>query len=190
VGGYVSNAGLFLVDLVLGLYVIAVLLRLLLQLVRADFYNPISQAIVTVTNPPLRFLRRWIPPARQIDSASVVLLFTVQFLNTLLIVWIVRGGGALPGLLLITIAELLQRCVYVFLFAIILLVIASWVAPGSRGPAIELLQSLCRPLLRPAQRLAPPLGGIDLSPFLIGVALQLAGMLLIAPLRDLGWGLL
>lgn len=189
-GGYFANAGLFLIDLLFGLYVTAVLLRLLLQLTRANFYNPISQAIVAITNPPLRILRRWVPPARQIDSASVVLLLAVQLLHTLLIVWIARGGGSLPGILLLTVANLMQRCVYVYLFATILLVLASWVVPGSRGPAIELLQSLCRPLLAPAQRLVPAFSGIDLSPLLVVVVLQLSLLLVVAPLRDLAAALL
>jgi YggT family protein len=84
----------------------------------------------------------------------------------------------------------MQRCVYVYLVAIIVLVIASWIVPGSRGPAIELLQSLCRPLLAPAQRLIPALGGIDLSPMLVVVALQLSLLLVVAPLRDLAAALL
>lgn len=189
-GGYFANAGLFLVDLVFGLYLTAVLLRLLLQLTRANFYNPICQAVVTVTNPPLRLLRRWVPPARQLDSASIVLLIAVQLVHTLLILWITRGGGSLPGILLLSFVQLLQHGIYLYLISIIVLAIASWVAAGSRAPLIELLLSLCRPLLAPAQRLMPPMAGLDLSPLLVIVALQLTLMLIVAPLHDIAWSLL
>ena len=92
-GGYVSNAGVFLVDFIFGLYIFFVLLRLLLQLVRADFYNPLCQTIVTVTNPPLRPMRRYIPSLGGVDTSCIVLLLVLQATNTALIALIV---GASP----------------------------------------------------------------------------------------------
>jgi YggT family protein len=189
-GGYVSNAGVFLIDVLFGLYIIAVMLRFLFQLVRADFYNPISQAIVAVTNVPLRAMRRWIPAVRHIDTASIVLMLVVQMINTGLVLFIVRGGGGIGGVFVIAVAELLQKGLYIFMFAILILVIVSWVAPNSYSPALDLLDSLTRPLLRPIRRVVPLLGGLDLSPLVAVIVLQLGAILLIAPIQDLGGRLL
>ncbi len=187
---YVSDAGTYLVSVVFGLYVLAVMLRFVFQLVHADFYNPISQALVRITNPPLRLLRRWIPGYRGVDIPSLVLMLalkTVELWLTLLL----RGFSAAPaGLVVLAVAELAQLALYVFMFAIIAEVILSWVAPGAWNPATQLLYSITRPVLRPARRVLPVLGGLDLSPLLAIVALQLLAMLVVAPIRDLGRALL
>ncbi len=189
-GGYFSNAGVFLIDVLFGLYIFAVLLRFLFQLVRADFYNPLCQAIVTVTNPPLRPMRRYIPAIRGLDTSSVLLLLALQMLNTWLVALVLGVQPAFGGLLVIAIAELLSKTLWTFLGAIIIQVILSWVAQGAYNPVISVIHSLTEPLLRPARNLIPPLGGIDLSPMAAIIVLQLAQMLLVAPLRDLGRTLL
>ncbi|MGR8920376.1 MAG: YggT family protein [Gammaproteobacteria bacterium] len=186
-GGYVSNAGVFLVDILFGLYIFAVLLRFLLQLVRADFYNPLCQAIVTVTNPPLRPLRRYIPSVRGVDTASVLLLVALQILNTWLVFLIGGGRMSLLGLLVVALAELLRRLVWVFIGAVIIQVIMSWVAQGVYNPVVGIIDSLCAPLLRPVRRRLPPLGGLDLSPLVVIIGLQLVLMLIVAPIRDAGY---
>jgi len=184
-GGYLSNAGVFLVNTLFGLYIGAVMLRLLLQLTRADFYNPLSQAIVKLTNPVLRPLRRYVPAVGKIDSASVVLMAVLQIVN----VWVV---GAMVGLrlglaatLVVTVGELLSKFVYLYMFAIIIQAVASWVAPGSYNPVLGLIGSLTEPLLRPIRRVLPNLGGLDLSPLVAIVLLQLVLMLVVAPLGGL-----
>lgn len=185
-GGYMSNAGVFLVDFVFGLLIMAVMLRFLLQLVRADFYNPVSQAIVTVTNPALRPLRRVIPSLGGLDTASLVLLLVLQLLNTWLTTVIVGVGAALPGLLVVALAELVNKVIWTFLIVIFVRIILSWVAQGTYHPIIGLIDALSAPLLDRARRLIPPLGGLDLSPLLPILALQLALILIVAPLRDVG----
>lgn len=189
-GGYVSNAGVFLVNVVFGLYIGAVMLRLLLQWVRADFYNPLSQAIVKLTNPPLRPMRRYIPAIRGIDTASVVLMFGLQLLNTWLISMMLGAGASPFGLVVYSCAELLSKGIYLFVFAIIVQAVASWVAPGAYNPILSLIDSLTDPMLRPIRRLLPSLGGLDLSPLVAIVVLQLSLMLVVAPIRDFGAGLL
>lgn len=189
-GSYVNEAGVFLIEVLFGLYILAVMLRFLFQVVRADFYNPFSQAIVQVTNPPLRALRRWIPSIGRIDTASLVLMTVVQFASTWLVVLLSNGRGALLGIFIIALAKLLQTAVYVFMFAILILVIISWVAPGAYNPAVDLLRSLSRPLLAPARRVIPPIGNLDLSAMVVLVLLQLALILLVAPIRDIGIRLL
>ncbi len=189
-GGYFSNAGVFLIDVVFGLYIFAVLLRFLFQLVRADFYNPLCQAIVTVTNPPLRQLRRYIPSLGGLDTASIVLLVVLQMLNTFLVALVLGLEPGVAGLLVIAIAELLGKTLWTFVGAIIVQVVLSWVAPGTYNPLTSVVHSLTEPLLGPARRAIPPLGPLDLSPLVVLVGLQLAQILLVAPLRDAGAALL
>ena len=188
--GYVSNAGVFLVDFLFGLYIFFVLLRLLLQLVRADFYNPLCQTIVTVTNPPLRPMRRYIPSFGGIDSASIILLLLLQVTNTVLKAMILGVSPGLAGIFVVAVAELLDKTVWIFLGAIIIGVVISWVAQGAYNPVVGVIDSLTRPLLDPARRVIPPLGALDLSPLIAILVLQLVRILIVAPISDMGARLL
>ena len=188
--GYFSNAGVFLVDALFGLYICAVQLRLLFQIVRADFYNPLCQAIVTVTNPVLRPLRRYIPALLSIDTSSVLLIFALQLLNTYLVALMVGITPKLGGLLVVAIAEVANKTVWIFMGAVIVQIVLSWVAPGGYNPVIGVIKALSEPLLRPARRLLPPLGGLDFSAMVVVIGLNLLLMLAVAPLRDIGYSLL
>lgn len=188
--GYLGNAGIFLVRVLFGLYILAVLLRLLLQLVRAEFYNPFSQFIVKITNPLLVPLRRVIPGLGGVDVASIVLLISLQMLEIALIGLMAGFDFNLPGLLVLATGELLGLLINVFFYAILIQAILSWVSPGSYNPMTSLLYSLNAPILRPAQRLIPPVSGIDLSPLVVLIALQLLHMLLVVPVVQVGQQLL
>jgi len=188
-GSYAGNAGIFLIQTLFGLYAGAVMLRFLLAMVRADFYNPVSQFLVKVTNPLLLPLRRIVPGVMGIDMASVVLLIALQATKLLLIA-AVQGFGIHPlGLLVLSLAELLSLLINIYFFTILIQVILSWVSPGNYNPAVALLHSLNEPLLGRARRILPPISGFDLSPILVLVGLQLLEMLLVAPIQDLGRGL-
>jgi YggT family protein len=183
-GGYFANAGVFLVQVLFGLYTLAVLLRLLLQIARADFYNPLAQALVKITNPPLLPLRRVIPGLFGIDLASVVLLLIVNGIK-LLLVALILGAALNPlRLLYLDAVELLDFTLTVFLVAIFIRVILSWFNPYPNA-ATQLLGQLTEPLMRPARRYVPPIGGLDLSPMAPILLLVLAKMLIIQPLYDL-----
>jgi YggT family protein len=189
-GGYLSEAGIFLVSTLFDLYIFIVVLRFLLQCVRADFYNPISQFIVTATNPPLRRLRRWIPGYGGIDWPCIMLMLALQMLEFILIGLI--GNGRMPAfaaLLIISIAGLLKLVIYIFMFAIIIQVIISWINPGAYNPITVILYKLTEPLLRPARRLLPAIGGLDFSPWAVLIALQLLIILLVKPVTHLGYSL-
>jgi YggT family protein len=184
---YLSNAGVFLVNTLFGLYILAVMLRMLLAWVRADFYNPVSQFLVAVTNPLLVPLRRLVPPLGSIDLAAVVLLAVLEVLK-LILIGLLAGSSVTPiALLLLSIAELLGTLLNIFLFTVIVQVILSWLAPRTYHPVSALLYQLNEPLLSPARRLVPPISGLDLSPLLVIVGIQLLKMLLVAPLTDMGW---
>lgn len=187
---YVADAANFLVSIVFGIYIAAVMLRFLFQIVRADFYNPISQALVIITNPPLRPLRRFIPGFKGIDVPSVVLMLALQILETFLQVLIHGASWSVSGLLVVAVAELLRLAAQLFLIAIIIQIVASWIAPGAYNPITQVLYSFTRPLLRPARNLFPPVGGLDFSPMLVIIVLVLIMKLLISPLRDIGYSLL
>ncbi len=182
---YATDAATLLIQTLFGLYILLVLLRFLLQLVKADFYNPISQFIVKATQPPLGAMRRIIPGFRGVDLASLLLMFLLQCAETWLLLGIHGQGASAPGIAIFAVAELLKLTVYLFFFSIIVQVVLSWVNPHAHNPITVLIFRLNEPVLRPARRLLPPFSGIDLSPLLVLVALQLALILIVRPIRDM-----
>ncbi|MBI4005966.1 MAG: YggT family protein [Gammaproteobacteria bacterium] len=184
---YLTNAGVYMISVLFGLYILAVMLRFLLQYVRADFYNPVSQFLVTVTNPALRPLRRWIPGFGGIDWPSIVLLIVLQGVELCLIALFKTGGiPAITGLLVLVTAHLLKLIVWIYFVVIIVQVIISWIKPGAYSPFTVLMYQLTNPVIGPVRRIIPPAGGIDWSPLIILIGLNLVLMLLIAPLQDFG----
>ena len=185
-GNYVGDAGAFLIDTVLGLYILIVLLRFLLQWVRADFYNPISQFIVAATNPPLVFLRRLVPGLFGIDFAALILLLVLAVLKIYLLAMLAGTTPGLAGVIVFAIGELLQLTVYVFMVTVFIRVILSWISPGGYHPAVRLLISLTEPVMAPARRLIPAIGGLDLSPIIVFLFLGLTLRLVVQPVLDYG----
>lgn len=182
---YASDAATLLIQTLFGLYILVVLLRFLLQLVRADFYNPISQFIVKATQPPLGVLRRVVPGFGGVDLASVVLMFALQCAEIWLLLSIHGRPASVPGIGILAVAELLKLTIYLFFFSIIVQVILSWVNPHAYNPVIALIGRINEPLLRPARRLLPPFSGVDLSPLVVLITLQLALILIVRPVRDM-----
>ena len=172
------TAVIFLVQTLFGFYILAVMLRFLLQCVRADFYNPLVQFLVRITNPPLLPLRRIVPGYKGLDLASVVLAFALQLLEVLLITLLLDRGASVGGLLLLTVAELLKLLINIYLWGLVIQAVLSWFNPDPYHPAARLLAQLTAPLLRPARRLLPPISGVDLSPMLAIVALIFVSLLL------------
>lgn len=176
-GNYFTNPIEFLISTLFSLYILTVMLRFLLGLVRADFYNPVSQFLVRVTNPLLVPLRKVIPGIGKLDIAAIVLMIALQLLALTLIV-LLRGGSVPVGAVIILgLAELVSLAINVFFFAIIIQVVLSWVNPGAYNPFTSLLYSLTAPVLRPIQKLIPPVSGIDLSPLFALIGLQVLRML-------------
>ena len=184
--GYFGNAAVFLIQTAFGLYILAVLLRFLLQWVHADFYNPVSQFLVKMTTPLLRPLRRVIPGFAGIDVASVVLMLVLQIIELALVALLLNQPMSVSGLLVLAVAALLALRIKVFFFSILIQVILSWVRPGDHSPVSLLLYQLNEPLLAPARRIIPTFSGLDLSPILVLVLLQLSLMIIVAPLQDFG----
>lgn len=146
------------------IYIMIVMVRFLLQLVRADFYNPLSQFIVKATNPLLMPLRKVIPGFFGIDFASLILALALQIASILLLITI--KGNAIPPalpLFVFSVFELLSLVLNIYLFSFIIIVIVSWIAPHGHNPAIALLSSITEPVLRPIRRVLPTSGGLDFS---------------------------
>lgn len=175
-----------MIQTLFGLYLVAVMLRFLLQMTRADFYNPVSQFLVKVTNPPLIPLRRVIPGLIGIDMAAVVLLLVIQAVELVLVGMVQGFSLGIPGLLVLTVAELLNVLLNIYFFTILIQVILSWVNPGGYNPAIALLYSLNEPILSRARRIIPPISGFDLSPIVVFIGIQLIKILLVSPIADIG----
>jgi len=188
-GSYAGNDGVFLIQTLFGLYMGAVLIRFLLAVVRADFYNPVSQFLVKVTNPLLVPLRRVIPSLGGVDLASLVLLLVLQILELVVVGLITGHSFQIPGLLVLSVAGLLALLFQIYFFTILIQVVLSWVSPGGHNPAVSLLYSLNEPLLGRARRILPPIHGFDLSPIVVLIGIQLLNILLVAPISDFGRGL-
>ena len=176
-----STAAVYVIQTLGSLYLLIVLLRFVLQLVRADFYNPLSQFIVRATSPLLMPLRRVIPGFGGIDLASLVLAILVQLLLMIVTLALLGFGfgGNLLQLLVWSLIGVTSLFLKIFFFALIVSVILSWVAPGSHNPAAQLVHQICEPLLAPIRRFLPNLGGLDISPIFAFIALNLLDMLVI-----------
>ena len=172
------TATIFLIQTVFGFYILAVMLRFLLQCVRADFYNPLVQFLVRITNPPLLPLRRFVPGYRGLDLASVVLAFALQLIEVVLVAALFGQSPGVGGVLLMTVMELLKLLINIYLWGVIIQAVLSWINPDPYHPAARVLAQLTAPLLRPARRLIPPVSGVDLSPVLVVVALIFVSLLL------------
>ena len=175
-----SNIGVFILATIGILFLFAVLLRFMLQVGRADFYNPISQGIVKVTNPFLRPLRKIIPGLFGIDMASLVL--------AMLVGWVmIMGAGFLAGAgmlnplsaLLWALLGVLMTLIAILFVGMLVSIVVSWVAPQSTHPALMLLRQVLEPVYAPVRKIIPPLGVIDISPIFVFILLTVADKLLV-----------
>jgi YggT family protein len=171
----VSNVTVFLLQTAFSLYIGAVVLRFLLASVQADFYNPLSQFLITITNPLLKPLRRIVPSLGPVDTASVVLALGLKTLELWLLGLLAGLRFAPWALLVVAVVQLLELVVYIYVFSIIIQAVLSWVSPGSQhygNPIASLLYSLNEPLLRPLRQIIPRVGMIDLSPLVAIIGLN------------------
>lgn len=169
---------LFILDALLTLVVVAFLLRAVMPLVRADFRNPLGQAVLRFTDPLVRPLRRVLGPVRRVDVASMVALVLVQFAGAALLRLVAGGGFSLVGTLVSGSVALAQTILRFYSVAVLAYAVLSWIAPGTHSPATRLLSALCEPLLTPVRRILPPVAGLDLAPLIVLIGLQALQILL------------
>jgi YggT family protein len=162
----------YIVDTLLWLLTLAFLLRLLFQLVRADFRDPMADAIVRVTNWLILPLRRLLPPIGKVDTATVVAVVLVASVRTAAILALDREGfGELLVFLRITVIGLVDLTLRIYLFALLLYWLTSFVTPGGYAPGVRLLGQLCEPILKPVRRVIPPIGQIDFSVLWVSIGI-------------------
>ena len=177
-----NGAAIFVIQTLGSLYLLIVLLRFILQLVRANFYNPLCQFIVKATQPRLKPLRRVIPSVFGLDMSSLVLAILVQMVIFAVVLTLSYMSFNILGLLLWAIIGVTALFLKVFFFAMIISVILSWVAPGSVSPGAELVNQITEPALAPFRRFLPSMGGLDISPILAFMVIQLIQSFVIPPL--------
>ena len=167
------NAIIYVVDTLLSLALFVVLARLLLQWTRADFRNPLCQAIVRLTNPLILPLRRILPPIGKVDTASVVAVLIVATVDVA-IISALRGGNFPTTFFWVQLValEIARTLLWTYFYAIVLYALLSLIAPGGYSPMQSVLATVCEPVLRPFRRLIPSVAGLDLSPLWACIAIQ------------------
>lgn len=173
-----TAAIIYLISTLIGLMVVAILMRLLLQWVRADFYNPLCQFLVKVTNPLIVPARRIIPSIGKLDTASVVVILVLELIEIFSIDQLRGADTSTELLLLFVFKKLIFTLLMTYFVLIIARVIVSWIGQQSRHPIIPLIYQLTEPVLKPISKLIPPIGGIDLSPLIALIALRFLLLLL------------
>ncbi|NKB64669.1 MAG: YggT family protein [Gammaproteobacteria bacterium] len=187
---YVQNALGFTIETIFGLFLIAAILRFLFELPGVDSRNPIAQTVFVATNYPLKILRPFIPGLYGINLASVLLIIIISFLKYGLLIIVSGYPFHFTGVLVIGIGEAINTTTWIFLIAIIVQAILSWVAPSSYHPIIAALRGLSEPVLSLFRRFLPNLQGLDLSPILAILAINLIQNLVAYPIIDFGKALM
>jgi YggT family protein len=178
--GYFTQPLLFLVEVIFGLYMTVVALRIIMQWAQWEYHNPMVQIIIKVTQVPVKFLRRFIPSWRKWDMATVVLLFSLGLVKISLIGLISHASLSSFNLVQLTFADIFSLFIRLFSASIIIQVILSWVQPhNSYNPIAPLLSRMNNPILSPIRRVMPDLSGLDLSPLVALLGLQLFSMLVL-----------
>ena len=176
-----DNALLYLVSTLFELYLWVVLLRIILQWVRADFYNPFSQLIWRMTQPVVRWLQPIIPRWRTLDGAALVVVLVIAVIYVEAIITLLSQRAALSQVLVFAILKLIVLTLNLYTFTLFVQAILSWVGPGVSNPAGSVLWSVNEPILRPVRRVLPPMAGLDLSPLAVILVLQVLNRLVPLP---------
>lgn len=171
------NATTFLISTLFDLYLMVVLLRLWLQLVRADFYNPFSQFVVKATHPIVGPMRRILPSIGSLDTATLVLALLVAMLKTGLLAMLAGIPVMLPGLLISAAFSVISEMFQLLFWVLLIRAIMSWFSQGY-NPIEMVLGQLTEPLLAPIRRVIPPIGGLDLSIVVLLIGLQFVQILI------------
>lgn len=185
-----SHAGVFLIQSIFDLYIFILLLRVILQWVNTDNYNPLFVVVTKLTDPPLRPICRMIPNLHGIDFAAIIVLLSLEMLKIAFLVLIqINATPHLLGLVVLAFAELLNQLINIFFYAVIALTILSWISPLAQGPLVEIVVRISEPLIKPIRGIMPSVSGLDFSPLILIVCLKLLTMLLVQPLAQIGGNL-
>lgn len=186
---YFGNAGQLLINVLFGFVMIVLLLRVLLQAAGANFYNPICQLLHKATQPIVGPLRRIVPPIGRLETAAVLLVWLVAVLKLYAIGLLIGMRPGFAGVAVLALADVLSLLLWIWFWTLLIGVLLSWIPVDNRNPAVPLIYQLTEPLLAPIRRLIPPMG-LDFSPIIAILGVQLARILVVHPLNDLGLRLL
>ncbi len=180
----VSTAIVFIVNALTSLYLLVLLLRFWLPWLRADFRNPLAQGILRLTSPLVIPVRRIVPSFGRLDTATVLVAFVIQYIAVLLMLLIMGSTAGIAPLAVTSIVKLVVLSINLFVYAIIIRIILSWIAQGAYNPATAIITTLTEPVLRPFRRLVPPIGGFDISP-IFAIILLIAATIVVNGFKPL-----
>lgn len=173
-GSQLGSAGLMLVNTLINIYLFLLMMRFLLQASRADYYNPLSQAVVKVTQPVVKPLQGILRPVGRFDLATLGAGFIIKAVSIILIMQVAIGTiPPLGGVAIASVAALASAILKIYFFALIGMIILSWIAPQASHPGALLIFQLVEPIMAPVRKVIPPLGMIDLSPIVVFIAINL-----------------
>jgi YggT family protein len=183
--GTFNNASFFLIDTLFDAYIFILLVRIILAFVRADYFNPMTQFFIKLTQPIVGPLRRMLPNYKNFELSSVFLVLVLEAIKFILLAMLIKNFPNLGGILILSVADALRSLLNIFFYAILLQAIMSWLQQGY-SPAGELLNRITMPIMRPFQRLIPTIGGIDITPIPVMIILRLLIIVLVSPLFAIG----
>jgi YggT family protein len=181
----ISSAIVFIVNAITSLYLLVLLLRFWMPWLRADFRNPLAQGILRFTSPVVIPVRRIVPSFGRLDTATVLVAFVIQYLTVLLLLLILGQSAGIVAVAVTSIVKLVVLSINLFVYAIFIRIILSWISQGGYNPATAIIATLTEPLLRPFRRVIPPMGGFDISP-IFAVILLLAATIVVNGFKPLG----
>ncbi len=177
------STGLFLVQTLFDLYIYIVILRFLLQTMHVGYFNPLSQFAIRFTQPIVKPLQKIFPEVKSIDTAVLLFIIILELIKVILLLVIqLQAFPNVAGLLLLTLANLINKFIMFYFYAIIIRVVLSWISPVHHNPVFFALTQLTEPLLHPIRRILPMMRGFDLSPLVALIVLQLLSLVLVTPL--------
>ena len=182
--GQMGHAGLLLVNTLINIYLFLMMLRFLLQASQADYYNPISQSVVKITQPVVRPFQGFVGPVLgRFDMATLAAAFVLKAVSIVAILQI--AGIGMPPITQIAIgaiAAIANAILKIYFFALIVMIILSWVAPNASHPGALLVMQLVEPIMAPVRKVIPPLGMIDLSPIVVFIAISIVDGIVVGAL--------
>lgn len=168
-----QGAMTFLIDVVINLFIFLLLTRFILQLVQADFYNPLSQFVVKATNPVLTPLRKLVPGTSIVDTAALIMVVVLIIVKVIFLVSLSgQGVPPVPAMVIFALRSLASLMINYLFFAVLIRVILSWVAPDPYNPFTAIMTQITEPVMAPVRRVMPAMGGLDLSPLVVLLGLQ------------------
>jgi len=178
-----AGAGVFLVQTFFGIYFILIMVRFLMQVSQVDYYNPLCQGIVKVTDPAIKPLRKILPSVKGVDFATLSVAFLIELIAVVLIMTLSGNHAFMPIYIPWVLLGMVSIIFDIYFFALLIMVISSWIAPYSNHPAMTLVHQIVEPICTPARKLLPPMGGIDFSIILVFVFISMIdNYLVIRPL--------